>query len=39
MNIIDIKSQAILSSMGNETVELTMEFPDGQTTVSVPTGI
>ncbi|MBI5358272.1 hypothetical protein HZB69_01425 [Candidatus Amesbacteria bacterium] len=39
MKINDIRSKAILSSMGNETVELTMEFPDGQTTVSVPAGI
>lgn len=39
MNIIDIKTKAILSSMGNETVEVSMVFDDGQSTVSVPAGI
>lgn len=39
MNIIDITSKAILSSMGNETVEVSLTFTDGITTASVPAGI
>lgn len=39
MNIFDIKSRTILSSLGNETVEVTLDFLNGQSTVSVPAGI
>lgn len=39
MNIIDIKSKAILSSMGNETVEVTLDFGLVKSTASVPAGI
>lgn len=39
MRIIDIKPKIILSSAGNETVEATLSFGDGQSTASVPAGI
>lgn len=39
MNIIDIKTSAILSSMGNETVEVTLDFGTTKSTASVPAGI
>ncbi|MEK7164054.1 MAG: hypothetical protein AAB768_02845 [Patescibacteria group bacterium] len=39
MRIIDIRPKTILSSMGNETVEVTLFFSDGQSTASVPAGI
>ena len=39
MKVIDIRSRTILSSMGNDTVEVTLIFSDGESTVSVPSGI
>ena len=39
MKIIDIKPNVILSSMGNETVEVTLFFASGQSSASVPAGI